>query len=78
MELLPEAVGCAAQLSFQFVFESGEFTQTDDLRRVDFDKSEAATVCPEGRCQNQRISRVILGTCDGETVAEAIHLFGIN
>src|SRR5438270_3500708 len=51
---------------------------SDYRGRVDFDKSEAATVRPEGRCQNQRIACVILGTCQRKAVAKAVNLLRID
>ncbi|HEV2273255.1 MAG TPA: hypothetical protein VGR96_03775, partial [Acidobacteriaceae bacterium] len=78
MPLLAEAVGVAAELLVEFVFEAGELAQADHGGLIEADLAEAVRIGAQGVGQHEGVAAVVLGSGRRVAIAEAVQLFGVD
>jgi hypothetical protein len=78
MELLPQSIGSAPELDFQFVFKPGKLTQAKQLGAINVYPLVALPVCAQRAGQNKRIPGIVLCAGDGEAVTKPVNLFRID
>ena len=77
-ELFAHPVGEAGPLLLQLVGQARPGAQLDDQRIIESEAAEAMRIGPQGIAEHLRIAPIVLGAGDGEAVAEAVELLGID
>ena len=77
-QLLAQAVGEAIALGTEILGDTRPLAQFDDDGIGDREQSEAARIGAQGRGHHFAVAAVVLGAGQGEAVAEAIHLLGVD
>src|SRR5208337_1545222 len=77
-ELLADAVGKPVALLLQVLGHARPLAQLDHDRVFDREPAEAMPVGSQGVGEHVGIAAIVLGAGDGESIAEAVELFGVD
>ena len=77
-ELLADAVGQAHALLAEVLGHARPFPELDDDRVACLQSTEAMAIGAQGAGEHMGVAAVVLGAGDGEAVAEAVELLGVD